>query len=314
MGSCNVGRMPTSAERYRAARTARMRELTGAPGFRRNRLLAAIPGIVIGLIVMAGLRSIGVGAVVALVAGAAGPLIYWWSAYHRASTEARESVMTAWASEHGWTHSEQIDPPGDVAFCRNRQKPRASDGFAGPMCGLDGLIFNFTYSTYETRTRTVTDANGNVRTETYQQEVKHHHTVLRLGLGEIPGIPTMQLSQKRFAMFDKLVAAFGPSRVEETESSEFNDRYRLLVSDSADEIAVKRVFTPALIVQVVRGTFPQTTFQFEGSGVSFIWEDTYNVEELEEVEQRVTAVTPLTTALRKAIQPLQAQVQAVPNP
>ena len=245
MGSCNVGRMPTSAERYRAARTARMRELTGAPGFRRNRLLAAIPGIVIGLIVMAGLRSIGVGAVVALVAGAAGPLIYWWSAYHRASTEARESVMTAWASEHGWTHSEQIDPPGDIAFCRNRQKPRASDGFAGPMCGLDGLIFNFTYSTYETRTRTVTDANGNVRTETYQQEVKHHHTVLRLGLGEIPGIPTMQLSQKRFAMFDKLVAAFGPSRVEETESSEFNDRYRLLVSDSADEIAVKRVFTPA---------------------------------------------------------------------
>lgn len=291
-----------------------MRELTGEPGFQRNRLLAVIPGVVVGVILIAVLRSIGVGAVVAVVLGAAGPLLYWYSKYHRASGDARASVMTAWASEHGWTHSDEVDPPGDIAFCRNRQKPRSKDGFAGPMCGLDGLIFNFTYSTYETRTRTSTDANGNVRTETYQQEVKHHHTVLRLGLGEIPGIPTMQLSQKRFAMFDKLVAAFGPSRVEETESSEFNDRYRLLVADSADEIAVKRVFTPALIVQVVQGAFPQTTFQFEGSGISFIWEDQYNVEELEEVEQRVADVTPLTTALRKAVQPLQTPAQASSNP
>jgi len=306
--------MPTSAERYRAARTARMRELTGAPGFRRNRLLAAIPGVIVGLIVMGVLRSIGVGVVVALVAGAAGPVLYWWSAYHRASTEARESVMTAWAAEHGWTHSEEVAPPGDIAFCRNRQKPRSRDGFAGPMCGLDGLIFNFTYSTYETRTRTVTDANGNVRTETYQQEVKHYHTVLRLGLGEIPGIPTMQLSKKGLGLFDKLVAAFGPSRVEETESSEFNDQFRLLVSDSADEIAVKRVFTPALIVQVVQNEFPQTTFQYEGSGLSFIWGDQYNVEELEEIEQRVASVTPLAAALSKAVAPLQAAAVPAPNP
>jgi hypothetical protein len=291
-----------------------MRELTGEPGFRRNRLLAAIPGVVVGLILIAALRSIGVGAGVAVVLGVAGPLLYWYSKYHRASSDARESVMTAWAAEHGWTHSDEIDPPGDIAFCRNRQKPRSSDAFGGPMCGLDGLIFNFTYSTYETRTRTVTDANGNVRTETYQQEVKHHHTVLRLGLGEITGIPTMQLSQKRFGLFDKLVAAFGPSRVEETESAEFNDQFRLLVADTADEVAVKRVFTPALIVQVVQGAFPQTTFQFEGSGLSFIWEDQYNVEELEEVEQRVAAVTPLTTALRKAVQPLQAPPQPASNP
>jgi hypothetical protein len=291
-----------------------MRELTEEPGFRRNRLLAAIPGIVVGVILIAALRSIGVGAGVAVVLGVAGPLLYWYSKYHRASSDARASVMTAWAAEHGWTHTDELDPPGDIAFCRDKQKPRSTDGFAGPMCGLDGLIFNFTYSTYETRTRTVTDANGNMRTETYQQEVKHHHTVLRLGLGEIQGIPTMQLSEKRFALFDKLVAALGPSRVEQTESSEFNDRYRLLVADGADEIAVKRVFTPALIVQVVQGVFPQTTFQFEGSGLSFIWEDQYNVEELEEVEQRVAAVTPLTAALRKAVQPLQAEAPAQANP
>jgi hypothetical protein len=306
--------MPSSKERYRSARSARMRELTGEPGYQRNRLLAAIPGIVIGVILIAVLRSIGVGAGVAVVLGVAGPLLYWYSKYHRASSEAKESVMTAWASEHGWTHSDELDPPGDIAFCRNRQKARATDGFAGPMCGLDGLIFNFTYSTWETRTRTVTDANGNMRTETYQQEVKHYHTVLRLALGVIPGIPTMQLSEKRFGLFDKLVAAFGPSRVEETESSEFNDRFRLLVADSADEIAVKRVFTPALIVRVVQNEFPQTTFQLEDSGLSFIWEDQYNVEELEEVEQRVADVTPLSEALQKAVAPLQAPAQTASNP
>src|SRR4029077_12943561 len=95
--SCRVSRMPTSAERYRAARTARMRELTAAPGFRRNRLLAAIPGVVIGVIVLAALRSVGAGVVVARVAGVGGPLLYWWSAYRRASNDARESVMASWA-------------------------------------------------------------------------------------------------------------------------------------------------------------------------------------------------------------------------
>ena len=35
----------TSAERYRAARDARLAELTGRPSYRRNLVLCAIPGV-----------------------------------------------------------------------------------------------------------------------------------------------------------------------------------------------------------------------------------------------------------------------------
>ena len=302
-----------SRDRFRDERARRFAAIKAGTSYNRNLLLAAIPGVALGLVLAAAV-GLGAGLVAAIAGAIAGPAIYHWILWKRGSDEAELAVMQEWASERGWAYIQDVALPDDVAFCRDKQKPRATDGFAGPMCGLDGLIFNFTYSTYETRTRTVTDANGNVRTETYQQEVKHYHTVLRLGLGVIPGIPTMQLSEKRFALFDKLVAALGPSRVEETESSEFNDKFRLLVADSADEIVVKRVFTPALIVQVVQGSFPQTTFQFEDSALSFIWQDQYNVEELEEIEQRVADVTPLTAALTRAVQPLQAPVQTASNP
>jgi hypothetical protein len=177
----------------------------------------------------------------------------------------------------------------------------ASDGFEGPICELPGSVFNFTYSTFETRTRTSTDANGNVHTETYQQEVKHRHTVLRLTLGAVPGVDTLQLADRGIGFLEKLQAAFGPSRVVETESVEFNRRFSLSVNDAADQNAVLRVFAPALLVRLIQGEFPQTTFQFERGALAYVWGDQYDVQDLEEVEQRVVSVTPMTSALRAAI-------------
>jgi hypothetical protein len=209
--------------------------------------------------------------------------------------------MEQWAGEHGWRYEPSPALPSDVAFCRDKQRAEASDGFEGEMCGLPGLIFNFTYSTFETRTRTVSDGSGGMRTETYTEEVKHYHTVLRLSVGAVAGITTLQLADRGIGFLDRLKAAFGPSREVETESVEFNRKFSLTVDDGADQAAVLRIFTPALLVRLINGEFPQTTFQYERGALAYVWGDQYDVEDLEEIEQRVAAVTPLTTALSTAV-------------
>jgi hypothetical protein len=73
------------------------------------------------------------------------------------------------------------------------------------------------------------------------------------------------------------------------------------VNDNADQTAVLRIFTPALLVRLINGEFPQTTFQYERGALAYVWGDQYEVQDLEEIEQRVASVTPLTTALAAAV-------------
>jgi hypothetical protein len=290
--------MPTSADRYNAARAAKLAELTGAPGFRRRLALAGLPGI---LLTVAGLFTAPPLAVVGVIAALAGPVAYYLVLRSRASAFAKRATMTAWAAERGLRYLESPPLPGDVAFCRGKQRMVASDGFEGQICDLPGSVFNFTYSTFETRTRTSTDASGNTHTETYQEEVKHRHTVLRLSVGAVQGLHTLQLADRGLSWLEKLSAAFGPSRTVETESVEFNRRFLLSVDDAADTAVVLRIFTPALLVRLIQGEFPQTTFQYETGALAYVWGDQYDARDLEEVERRIADATPLTEALRGAI-------------
>jgi hypothetical protein len=291
--------MPTSAERFNATRRARLRELTGAPGFRRRLALSAVPGAV--LAAGGGLAGPSFVILAGLAVAAAGPAAYYAVLRSRASAFAKRATMTAWAAERGLRYVESPPLPADVAFCRGKQRMVASDGFEGQICDLPGSVFNFTYSTFETRTRTSTDASGNTHTETYQEEVKHRHTVLRLSLGAVQGLRTLQLADRGLGFLEKLSAAFGPSRMVETESVEFNRRFSLSVDDSADTAAVLRIFTPALLVRLIQGVFPQTTFQYESGTLAYVWGDQYDAQDLEEVERRIRDATPLTAALRGAI-------------
>ena len=162
------------------------------------------------------------------------------------------------------------------------------------MAGLPGQIVNFTYSTYETRTRA--GANGSM--ETYREEVKHKHTVLRLDLGDL-GLHLLQLSPQGLGggMFEKLRSTFTGSRNVNLESDEFNSRYTLLVEDAADDVIVRRIFEPAFIVRCVEGRFPMATFQYERPALAFIWSDQYDISELEEVEHRIADASPMAEAL-----------------
>lgn len=287
----------TSKERFRDERHRRFEKLKAGTMYRRNLGLALIPGVAVGLLVI-GITHSAAGLIVAVVLGALGSFAYRWLLMRKASDQARAEVMNAWATERGWTYAEEPPLPDDVAFCRNRQKPVARHGFSGSMAGMDGQIFNFTYSTYETRTRTVSDGQGGSRTETYQEEEKHRHTVLRLGLGDL-GLNRLALNPEGVGggFTERLKSMFSANRSVQLESIPFNDQYSLMVDDAADEIIVRRIFEPAFMQRLVEGRYPLATFQYERPALAFIWADQYDVEELEEVEHRVADASPIAEAL-----------------
>jgi hypothetical protein len=64
---------------------------------------------------------------------------------------------------------------------------------------------------------------------------------------------------------------------------------------------VLRIFTPTLLVRLIQGEYPQTTFQYESGALAYVWGDQCDARDLEEIEQRIGSVTPLTAALRSAI-------------
>src|SRR3954471_24904549 len=174
--------MATSRDRYRAARDARMAELKARPAYHRTLGFCNVPGFALAGV---GIFTAPLRVVMRLIGAVAGPLIYYMVLRSQASSAAKDQVMHQWAKEHGWEYQPSPALPTDVAFCRDKQRMIASDGFSGQICDVPGLIFNFTYSTFETRTRTATDSQGHMTTETYTEEVKHRHTVLRLEVGAV---------------------------------------------------------------------------------------------------------------------------------
>ena len=56
--------------------------------------------------------------------------------------------------------------------------------------------------------------------------------MLRLAVGAVDGIDTLQVADKGIGFLERLQAAFGPSSQVETESVEFNKRFALTVNDA----------------------------------------------------------------------------------
>jgi len=277
---------------YREESKRRFQRIKSRTRYNRNMLLSAAPGVALGIILVA--VSPVVGAIVAIAGGIGGAAFYHWRLWSQATAEAEHEVMSSWAAQRGWTYEREPAGPDGVAFCRDREKPVFRHGFSGTMAGLPGQIVNFTYSTYETRTR----AGANGAMETYREEVKHRHTVLRLELGDL-GLHSLQLSPQGLGggMFEKLRSTFTGSRNVNLESDEFNSRYTVLDEDAADDLMVRRIFEPAFIVRCVEGRFPMPTFQYERPALAFIWGDQYDISELDEVEHRITDASPMAEAL-----------------
>jgi hypothetical protein len=274
---------------YRRARDAKLAELKGDPGYARNRVLAGVAGAVLGGIVggvAGGVAGAAGLAVVGAVVGVAAFLVWVNVKARRAGQSAR---ILLWASDNGFTYTETIDPPQTVGFLRNHQEPEAHHCFAGPIAGGDGRVYQFTYITWETHTHT--NANGS----TYTTQEKEHHNFTVLEVARPLPLPRMELSRRATGLFHGLtdrLEGLGGERTVELESDEFNNRFQLEVPDEADDLTVRRIFTPRTIVRLVEGEGLLADFQYENGTFCFWQNGHFDLDGLDEVKRFIDEAAP----------------------
>ncbi|MBJ7347176.1 MAG: hypothetical protein JHC87_01245, partial [Thermoleophilaceae bacterium] len=90
------------------------------------------------------------------------------------------------------------------------------------------------------------------------QEVEHPFKILQIWGLELP-IASLAFTERGFLgkirMFDRIEGATTSQRVVELESTEFNEKFKLEVADSADEVWIRRIFDPETIQALVADTF-----------------------------------------------------------
>ncbi len=223
--------------------------LRASTGWRQGRIAAVGGGLVAGALLgaaAAGPAGLAGGAVGALLGLATWALLLARAARGR----ARADATAAWTSARALTFSAQAPPFTDTPFLRSGYRREYGVAYSGIVQGHAVSLFAFTYVTRETRTSTSTDANGHTTTRTYEVDVDHDFTVCRVDLPH-PAIPRLVLEERgglSLRVFDKVTSAVTDGRTVELESVEFAKRYRLTVQDATDDVALRRVFSPATIV------------------------------------------------------------------
>lgn len=165
----------------------------------------------------------GIGAAIAFAVG----LIYLLILAARRAAErerARKSALAAWARAAGYELHEEL-----TAEVESRFKGLVDVGRGHDRTASDVLVrrekpgtyfFRYFYKTWETRTVTSTDSNGQtqIRTETYEES--HHQRYLIVELS--PGFPDIVIRPESW--FEKLAALVGFDDID-FESEEFSRKY-----------------------------------------------------------------------------------------
>ena len=158
---------------------------------------------------------------------------------------------------------------------------------------------------WETVERSV-DEYGNV----HETRIPHTDTVLETltGLQSMTRLTLTPRHRGQGRLTDGLASALTTDRSVELESAEFCNAYRLFVADEESELVVRRVFTPALIVQLVDLAGARMTIEFEtGALVCSVHGRAGGTELLDAMEAASVAVAD---ALCKDATPAPAYVPA----
>jgi hypothetical protein len=224
----------------------------GAPGMMVWPLVAigAVLGGLAGGFVT---HNLPVAAACALL-GAGGVGILAWQAIGRL---AQEQEYADWVARRGWQPARNLPAALVTSLLRAGDTRRLEDGFEGEIEGRRAGIGHFIWETVE---RSV-DEYGNV----HETRIPHTDTVLETltGLQSMTRLALLPRHRGQGRLTDGLASALTADRSVELESAEFCDAYRLFVADEESELVVRRVFTPALIVQLVNLAGARLTIEFE---------------------------------------------------
>jgi hypothetical protein len=203
-------------------------------------LLLAGAGLAAAIVAwfVAGDPMLGVEAMPAALAGAVA--VTWWGA----GQSAREVAYQAWAQGRGFRSTNALEAPLTTPLLQMGEERTLESAYKGSVAGLDAVVGHFTWISVRRRYR----EDGTVT----EHETPHPYTVAQVVTG-LSGVLRFSLEPRGtgaglLAAADALI---GPDRPVELESAELTDAFRLTVADEESEIAVRQLFTPNLIVEIL---------------------------------------------------------------
>jgi hypothetical protein len=258
------------ADRLRALRADRWQQLAAGS-------LGAL-GLALGLYVTSAGPDSGLQLPVLLAILA--PAVFIVHRVKAAAASARADFYADWASAHDLIYTRRPDQQRDASILRRGRQQRFLEAFLGRRQAGDVEVANFRYVEGSGRSRRVIEL-----------------LVARVdcpvaGVAHVSLEPRGRLSS---GILDGIESAFSSDRAVELESSEFDARFRLRVDDQADDVAVRRLFTPKAITRLLDAG--DVRFEIAGSAL-YVWESRhFNPRTLDRVE----AILAQAVALRGAV-------------
>jgi hypothetical protein len=214
------------------------------------RIGGIVVALIIGGILAAALGLAGLAALVVLIVVAvllSGRIARW---FHRRSlrSRAREEVVGGWAAQRGWQFAKQIPLMNTTPLLRSGDRRSTGWGVTGQLDAETSFAAGaFQYEVDREVSSTDSDGNTTTRTET----TTYPFTIALLSAA-LPDLKKVQLRKgSTGGILSKLSGAVSDLRPVPLESAEFNDAFRLMVADDADEIAIRMRFTPSILVALL---------------------------------------------------------------
>jgi hypothetical protein len=229
-------------------------------------------GALIGALVAKN-EKVGSGLAGAAIGALLGIGLYFLLVTIKKQADAAANYTAAWCAEHGWHVLGDGHEVHNGPHASKGHNPKWRDALAGNVDGIDVLLYNFSYYTTESTGKS-------------SHEEEHPFRILRLTGPPLP-VQTLSFTHRgmlgKIGLFDSLDSTFTQQRVIDLESVDFNEKFKLEVHDTADEIWIRRVFDPQTIDALVRGDlrFPNIHYW---DGCFWLWEsDHYEARQLDEM-------------------------------
>ncbi len=214
----------TSLRRHQ---NALLRESLRTTGGRAALALPALIGLAFGIASSAPADNI----VLLTLGGALIGAVFVWARVRR---RAVERALREWGTPLGLTYASRVTLPERTRWLRQTDG-KTGVGLTGPLAGAAGGVCHYSYYT----------GSGKNREE-------HPATFAFTSIAASDGLASLSLGPRGGgSLFDGLVGFLSSDREVEMESVEFETRFALWVADTTDEVALRRIFTPAVITGLI---------------------------------------------------------------
>ncbi len=210
----------------------------------------ALAGLVVGGILASAFGLVGLVVLIALVVAGVAASQPLAGRLHRRGLRraAQQEVVGSWAAERGWRMVDAIVLAEATPLLREGDERQTGWGVEGQLDAATPFVAGH-YEYTVIRTVTDTDADGTTRTRTERDTSNFSVALIPAPGVEFPALALAKGSTGGF--MSRVSGALSDLKPVELESSEFNDAFRLMVADGADEVAVRERFSPAVQVAFI---------------------------------------------------------------